>query len=40
MSDNNRICFSSLDDQMKQVSFDIISAVDPLKDHFLVKDEE
>ena len=38
MSNNNKICFSSLDDQMKQVSFDIIYAWDPLKDHFLVKD--
>jgi len=25
---------------MKQVSFDIISTEDPLKDHFSVKDEE
>lgn len=40
MSSNNKICFASIDNELKQVSFDIISAADPLRGHFEVKDEE
>jgi hypothetical protein len=40
LTDDNKICFATLDDQMKQVSFDIMSTSDPLKDHFSVKEEE